>query len=135
MWKVFVFASFEAVGSSIVLVLDGGTGDFDAEVSKTEFAGTCAEGPDSTAVAYVREARRGRKAGRTELKSRELDRRAAMVANVLESALQVPGLELKLCDQYHNKIGVVGRMIVAASIESRASLLPKPRPIVGRLLS
>jgi hypothetical protein len=76
MWKVFVFASFDGVGSLTVLVLDGGTGDLDAEVSKA------VEGPDSTAVAYVREARTGRKTGRAQLRSRELDRRAAMVADV-----------------------------------------------------
>ena len=76
MWKVFVFASFEAVGSSIVLVFDGGTGDLEAEVS------TVAAGPDSTAVAYNREANRGRNAGRAELRSRELDRRAAIMEEV-----------------------------------------------------
>ena len=73
MWKVFVFASFDGVGSSTVLVLDGGTDDLDVEV---------VEGPDSTAVAYVREARTGRKTGRQQLRSRELDRRTAMVAGV-----------------------------------------------------
>ena len=78
MWNVFVFASFEAVGSSIVLVFEAGTGDLEADVSIT--------GADSrlvsTAVAYVREARMGLNAGLAELRSRELDRRAAIVADV-----------------------------------------------------
>ena len=78
MWNVFVFASFEAVGSSIVLVLEAGTGDLEADVS---IAGADSR-LVSTAVAYVREARMGLNAGLAELRSRELDRRAAIVADV-----------------------------------------------------
>lgn len=33
MWNVFVFASAEAVGSSIVVVFEDGIGDLDADVS------------------------------------------------------------------------------------------------------
>ncbi len=60
MWKVFVFESCVAVGSSIVLVLDGETGDLEAVVSMVDW------GMDSTAVAYDREARRGLNIGRAE---------------------------------------------------------------------
>lgn len=76
------------MGSSIVLVFDGETGDLEAEVSNTGAdAGVVAVGPDSypglvsTAVAYDREARMGLNAGRAELRSRELDRRAAIEAD------------------------------------------------------
>ena len=87
MWKVLVFASFEAVGSSMVLVCEGGTTELFEDTESAD-EGVFAVGPDSypgllsTAVAYGRKARIGLNAGRAELRSRELDRRAAIVAGV-----------------------------------------------------
>jgi len=86
-----------------VLVFDGGTGDLEADVSNTGASvGTAAEGPDSypglvsTVVAYDREARIGLNAGRAELRSRELARRAAIVADISRSEVWSAIEHLKL---------------------------------------
>ena len=101
MWKVFVFESGVAVGSSIVLVLDGETGDLEAVVSMVDW------GMDSTAVAYDREARRGLNIGRAEWRSRELHRRAAIVADVSRSGLQSISCVCTLCRQSHSSVEVL----------------------------
>jgi hypothetical protein len=135
MWNVFVFASAEAAGSLIVVVFDAGIGGLEADVSIV--------GADSrlvsTAVAYDREARMGLNAGRAELRSRELDRRAAIVADVSRGEAQEREGRSELVEvvQQEGKEDVVATMCAAMSFVAFVRVydaleVPHPDFILGQ---